>query len=312
MGEETKIQWTDRTFNPWIGCAKVAPGCANCYAEADMAIRRKRVVWGVNGTRSVTSDAYWRQPIKWNREAEASGVRRKVFCASLADVFEDRPEVETWRLGLFELIDETPWLDWLLLTKRPERILDFWPSRSGYEYIPEAGRMNEYSEFHRSNVWLGTSISDQETADKAISELLKCRDLSPILFLSCEPLIGPLRLDQVQYDHIVEINVLTGDHGVNRPHAGRSNAAIDWVIVGGESGPNARPYDTWWAQMIIDQCVAAGVPCFHKQLGSNPFSSSLNGTMLGGGLIRLKDRKGGDMSEWPDALRVRQFPASSL
>lgn len=173
MGETTKIQWTDHTFNPWIGCARVAPGCVNCYAEADMDRRRGRVKWGPHGTRSRTSDDYWHEPAKWNKQAEASGIRQRVFCASLADVFEDwgiepildhrgeviigpdglrRITMTDLRRDLFALIDQTPWLDWLLLTKRPENIIKMWPSRADFEYIPEAGSLNEFSEFHRSNV----------------------------------------------------------------------------------------------------------------------------------------------------------------
>lgn len=147
MGKNSSIQWCDHTFNPWIGCTRVHAGCANCYAEADMANRRGRVVWGPNGTRSRTSGGYWRQPLAWDREAARDGKRRRVFCASFADVFEtwtgpilnhrreflladgttttkppDRMvalTMEMLRNGLFDIIDRTPHLDWLLLTKRP-------------------------------------------------------------------------------------------------------------------------------------------------------------------------------------------------
>ena len=296
----TKIQWTATiladgteipgyTFNPWIGCAKVHAGCTNCYAEADMAIRRKRVIWGANGTRSITSDAYWKQPVKWNREAETSGIRRKVFCASLADVFEDRDELLSWREELFDLIDATPFLDWLLLTKRPKNIRRMW-----IDPHPEISEFNS-TKWYRSNVWLGTSVSDQSTADKAIPELLKCRDLSPVFFLSCEPLLSPIDLTRLKngngetYDSL-KAEVTTRD-------------AIDWVIVGGESGSNARSCRQTWIQDIVRQCEDANVACFVKQFGSNAEE--------GPGVHRkllLKDKKGGDPSEWPEYLRVRQFP----
>jgi len=291
------IEWTDYTFNPWIGCAKVHAGCAHCYAEADQDKRRGRVAWGPHGTRSKTAAANWRGPLTWNREAEggicvqcgrwddlgsadcycgqygAIGETRRprVFCASLADVFENwqgqivdhqknvlwwrsdrgvapaeqtRPSVKADRIAtmddlrrdLFALIDATPHLDWLLLTKRPENIARFW-GWGGSEAEP----------MRRDNVWLGTSVSDQASAAKQIPELLACRDLSPVLFLSCEPLLGPIELE---YDADCF-----------------ANPSIDWVIAGGESGPNARPLHPDWARGLRDQCAAAGVPFFFKQWG---------------------------------------------
>jgi protein gp37 len=125
MAENSNIEWTHHTFNPWIGCTKVSDGCKNCYAENLMDKRYGRVKWGPQGTRVRTSEANWKKPLKWNREAEAKGERHRVFCASLADVFEDKPdqpEMEQWRLELLELIIKTPYLDWLLLTKRPENV----------------------------------------------------------------------------------------------------------------------------------------------------------------------------------------------
>lgn len=340
----TKIEWTasilpDGTvvngysFNPWIGCAKVAPGCEHCYAEADMDKRRGRVKWGVNGTRSVTSGAYWKQPAKWNREAAAAGERRRVFCASLADVFEDREELTLWRSGLFDVIDETPNLDWLLLTKRPENIQRMWPQIPRNKEPLYVGNIDQPP--WRHNVWLGTSISDQATADKAIPELLRCRDLSPVLFVSAEPLLGPIDFTRIRYecggDCVHNMNCLSGYGGWDRP---RWECKVDWVIVGGESGSNARPCDLAWMQSIRDQCKAAGVACFIKQLGANVvtrndmiedvFNSSRTGwpdpevehdihgfreDYQGADCrIRLRDNKGGDPTEWPADLRVREFP----
>lgn len=120
--ENTKIEWADHTFNPWIGCTKVSDGCKHCYAEHLMDTRLGRVKWGPQGIRQRTSAAYWRYPLKWNKRLEGTGRRERVFCASLADVFEDRPELEEWRQDLYHLISETPNLDWLLLTKRPENV----------------------------------------------------------------------------------------------------------------------------------------------------------------------------------------------
>ena len=316
MGDITKIQWCDATFNPWIGCAKVAPGCEHCYAEADMDKRRGRVKWGVNGTRSVTSTAYWRKPLKWEREAKAAGVRRRVFCVSLGDVFEDREELKLWRERLFDLIDETPNLDWLLLTKRPENILRMWPLTPGMPptlvEFDQSGKATGYKQWdratqlmHRPNVWLGTSISDQATADKAIPKLLKCRDLAPVLFLSAEPLLGPIDLtgELVSSDGFVSA---LADGPIHVSDGGRG---IDWIIVGGESGPNARPCHMEWIRSLVDQCRAIGHPCFVKQLGANAWLDSIAFDAADpGARLTLTDKKGGDPAEWPEDLRVREFP----
>lgn len=178
MGRESKISWTHSTFNPWIGCTKVSAGCAHCYAEATMDTRWGRVKWGDNGTRSKTSEKYWRDPIRWNADAIAARERRRVFCASLADVFEDRDELIPWRSELMDLIIATPQLDWLLLTKRPEnidRMVGGWTNRH--------------------NVWLGTSVENQETANERIPKLMQCG--AAVLFLSCEPLLGPIDLTDI-------------------------------------------------------------------------------------------------------------------
>lgn len=159
--ENSKIEWTDHTFNPWIGCTKVTALCQHCYAETLMATRYKRVQWGPQGTRSRTGHANWRKPITWNREAEQSKVRRRVFCASLADVYEERPELEPWRKDLFQLVDETDWLDWLTLTKRPENIGPMWSDMAGVA-------LNELPQ--RNNVWLGTSVGTQATAEKYVPQ----------------------------------------------------------------------------------------------------------------------------------------------
>ena len=179
--ENSKIEWCHHTFNPWIGCAKVSQGCANCYAEELMDTRYGRANWGVDGTRVRTSDAYWRKPLAWNRKARIEGVRYRVFCASLADVFEDREDLEEWRDDLFNLISATPNLDWLLLTKRPENVNRIvGESRGDCYWIEEsAGKGN-------GNIWIGTSVENQEQADKRIPELLKIP--ARVRFLSMEPL----------------------------------------------------------------------------------------------------------------------------
>lgn len=335
MGETSKIEWTDATFNPWIGCAHVHAGCTHCYAES-FAKRYGKATWGPNGTRVKTGDAYWRKPLKWNREAERDGVRRRVFCASLADVFEEwegpildhhwqqlygiegHREYETeaylsqvkhegdWRyaavtmddlrLDFFRLIDETPWLTWLVLTKRPQNVRRMWPNA---RLMPDADpyRLNGY----RPNVWLGTSVSNQLTADAMVPELLKCRDLCPVLFLSAEPLLGPV--DILKHIGTTRERKISGQAIYMPP-------ATQWVIVGGESGHGARPFNIEWARSIRNQCKAAGVACFIKQLGTRPHCTIGNNHRHPDWVswCKLKDPKGGDWSEWPEDLRVRQFP----
>jgi protein gp37 len=321
MAENTKIEWAHHTFNPWIGCTKVSPACKNCYAERDFDHRLRQVQWGPNGTRVLTTVSNWRKPLKWNRdvekeyevaqaqwvadccegtksypEPELQQFRKRVFCASLADVFEDwqGPIVNSkgergvvtcadsvWftngpvsncrdltmddvRTQLFALIDATPNLDWLLLTKRPENI-------STMLFDPDS--LNGWKV--RSNVWLGTSVENQEYADNRIPELLKCRDLSPVLFLSCEPLLGPVDLPgDVHCPYceegfpdketgLIECSTCDGS-GVRNDQL---NFDFDWVIAGGESGPEARPTDPEWFRSLRDQCQAAGVPFLFKQWG---------------------------------------------
>lgn len=235
---ETKIEWTATvlpdgttlpgyTFNPWWGCIKVSSECSNCYAET-FANRYGFKIWGPEKTtqRRFFGDKHWNQPVKWDYEAKKSGIRRKVFCASMADVFEDNDSIEEARLRLFNLIAFTPNLDWLLLTKRPENILKFIPK--GMQVKPPA------------NLWLGTSVGAKESMWR-ISELKKARNLAAVLFLSCEPLIE-------------EINLLED-----------IREGIDWVIVGGESGPRKREFKPEWARFIKNDCEVAGVSFFMKQ-----------------------------------------------
>lgn len=234
MTKNSKIEWTDHTFNPWIGCAKISDGCKNCYAEAMMDKRYGKVKWGVQGKRIRTSAANWKKPLEWNRQAEHEGRRYRVFCASLADVFEHKPdqhkEMEQWRFDLFRLIDDTPKLDWLLLTKRPENVMDM--------------LRHDWAEHLPNHVWIGTSAENQEQADKRIPELLKIP--AAVRFLSIEPLLG-------------EVDLISSHFGLL--------PGIHWVIVGGESGANARPMHPDWVRSIRAQCQAAGVPFFFKQWG---------------------------------------------
>ena len=247
MAKNSKIEWTDHTFNPWIGCTKVSDGCKHCYAETLMDKRYGRVQWGPQGTRVRTSAANWRKPVQWNKQAAAEGRRYKVFCASLADVFEDRPELVEWRRELLDLIIRTPRLDWLILTKRPENVNRMIEQATGFS---EASMW-----FHAApHVWIGTSVENQETADKRIPHLLQIP--ARVRFLSMEPLLGPVDLNLGNWHTSPAECPAWYDW---------CNCSIDWVIVGGESGHNARPMHPDWARSLRDQCVAAGVPVFFKQ-----------------------------------------------
>lgn len=240
MGENTAIEWAHHTFNPWWGCARVSPACERCYAET-FAERfpRTRGLWGARAPRKVASEKVWNDPIRWNREAEAAGERRRVFCASMADVFEDRRDLDDARDRLFDLIHATPGLDWLLLTKRPERVRLLVP-QSWLLGFPE-------------NVWIGTTVEDQARADERIPHLLELP--AKVRFLSCEPLLGAVDLDLVANPSVS--TTTWDDH----------ERGISWVIVGGESGRGARPMHPSWATSLRDQCREAGVPFFFKQWG---------------------------------------------
>lgn len=272
MTKNSKIEWTNHTFNPWIGCAKISDGCKNCYAEAMMDKRYGKVKWGVQGKRIRTSAANWKKPLEWNRQAEHEGRRYRVFCASLADVFEHKPdqhkEMEQWRFDLFRLIDDTPKLDWLLLTKRPENVMDM--------------LRHDWADQLPSNVWIGTSVENQERADKRIPELLKIKAAG--YFLSMEPLLGAVDFRKVP--------------GFNRIGL---NLSRWWVIVGGESGANARPMHMEWARDIVEQCKNANVPVFVKQMGDNPFRGNESTKAVLG-------KKGNDINKWPSYLQTREVP----
>jgi protein gp37 len=243
MAETTEIAWTDSTFNPWIGCQKVSAGCDNCYAETLMDKRYHKVEWGPHGERKRTSESYWRQPITWNKHHAAfqakHGRRQRVFCASLADVFDNQAP-EGARTDLWKLIWATPELDWLLLTKRPENIEDM---------LPESwlSHRNEWA-----HVWLGVTAEDQAAYDRRWPILLKIH--ATVRFISYEPAIGPLR-------------ILGEDQFSKMP---------DWLICGGESGAGYRDMPPSWANDIGWICKANGIPFFLKQMaGKKPIPPDL-------------------------------------
>jgi len=230
MGKDSRIEWTHHTFNPWWGCVKVSPACDHCYAEA-WAKRVGSDVWGPKSERRFFGDAHWKEPLKWNREATEEGIRRRVFCASMADVFENRPDLVETRLKLLKLIEATPMLDWLLLTKRIHLVKKLLPK----DYVLP------------KHVWIGTTVENQEQADKRLKYLLQIAGPS-VRFVSCEPLLSSIDLEA----HL-------------QPQ--KNGLRIDWVIAGGESGHGARPMDPTWPEDLQAQCEAADVPFHFKQWG---------------------------------------------
>jgi protein gp37 len=271
MGEGSKIAWTDHTFNPWMGCVAVSEACKFCYAEAFVTKRMGLPLWGPKAERRVTSAGNWKEPLRWNRKAKEAGARHRVFCASLADVFEDRPDLVEPRARLLRLIEATPHLDWLLLTKRPERMVDL---------ALDVGWVGRWP----ANVWAGTTVESQARAHERIPHLLMVP--ARVRFLSVEPLLGPLDLAYACFNGADSLGTMPG---------------IDWVIVGGESGHGARPFDIAWARSLRNQCKAAGVAYFFKQAGSRPLDGSKP--------LRLKSYKGDDLAELPADLHAQELPA---
>lgn len=396
MAEHSSIEWTHHTFNPWRGCAKVHAGCTHCYAERNVGVKMQGIAWGEvwqGGQRVVAADSAWHAPLRWAREAARAGERRRVFCASLADVLEVPREPDTWpsswsaerireasnsvietgnalasaRVRLFDTIRAShlrcgscrkvrfhrafepgfsSWLaradnrggvcpataggclratdgglDWLLLTKRP----------GSWWLVPEDVR---------PLVSLGTSISDQKTADEWVPRLLASEGFR-LRFLSVEPLTGPVNLRGLLMSPLIPDPARCAcghGHGFTRcPNYGGvgerchyrgcpcpgfrkalgSRTGIHWVIIGGESGPKARPCNGEWVEDLVRQCREAGVPCFLKQLGAafadargGIAGRALNVPSDAAALVsrRLADWKGGNMAEWPAHLRVRELP----
>lgn len=293
--ENSKIAWTDHTFNPWWGCHKISPACKLCYADT-FARRLGKSLWGPTADRPVASDAYWNQPIKWNAAAAKTGQRARVFCASMADVFEVRAELVEPRQRLARLIEATPHLDWLLLTKRTKVMANMarW----------EMGWTGAWPD----NVWAGTTVENQETAHERIPHLLQVP--ARVRFLSVEPLLEAVDLDPAVCDRcgIILKDIDTSDDGTLvctecgreaafgawlDPCADARQGGINWVIIGSESGPKARPMKPEWARAIVDDCLSASVAVFVKQIATE------------------HDKKGTDGSRWPPGNWPQQFPGEA-
>ncbi len=280
MVANTNIEWCDATFNPWWGCAKVDDPCANCYAETWARRVGNPDLWGPDAKRRFFAENHWSEPLRWNEQAARKGEQRRVFCASMADVFDNHPSitVET-RHRLWKLMEATPNLTWLVLTKRIGNAEQMLPTHWLRDGLPK-------------NVWPGISVGTQKTADRDIKRLTSIK--AAVRFLSVEPLLEPLRLPLGQ--------IMTGfpQHITREGRAVGAPLTIHQVIVGGESGPKARSMDIRWAMEIVGDCITWGVAPFVKQLGAKP--------TFGGNPYPITDRKGAIMSDWPECLRVREFP----
>jgi protein gp37 len=228
VAENSKIEWTDHTFNPWIGCTKVSPACDHCYAENLMDTRYGRARWGAGEDRVRTAASNWAQPRRWDRAAAATGARPFVFCASLADVFDNEVD-ERWRYDLMKLIEETPNLVWLLLTKRIGNVRKMTDPSRACRILP-------------SNVAIGATMANQEEYDRDRMKLDEVKLFADVRFTfgSFEPMLGPIILDR------------------NAP---------DWIIVGGESGQSARPMQLDWARDLRHQAGEMGRVFNFKQVG---------------------------------------------
>jgi protein gp37 len=335
MADATKIEWCDSTFNPWRGCTPVScgpqGGCEHCYAAA-LSKRTGGPAYASGEPRIRTTDANWKIPVGWNRRGywqcsacgwrgespKADGlvsvspacpdctaafpalrpVRRRVFCASMADVFDNEVD-PTWRSDLFKLIAATPNLDWLLLTKRIGNAARMIDEARGPDPVL-SGKPWPFPQTPRgplANVWLGATVVTQSEADRDVTKLLTTP--AARRFVSIEPMLGPVDLTNVAPPTVEGREY----HGIDAltPFNRSLRGVLDWVIVGGESGAGARPMVLGWAKDIVRQCQNAGVPVLVKQIGARP-------TNREGEPHAVKDRKGGDMSEWPAELRVREFP----
>ncbi len=303
MGEKTKIAWTGTwgldgavwrlyeggTLNPWIGCIKVSEECAACYAENLMDTRYGKVKWGPIGgkladgsviERKRTSASNWAQVLRWNAAAKARGVRMKVFVASLADVFEDHDSLLPWLRDLLVLMGQCDWIDFLLLTKRIEHVNRRVEEASGEPAVTWFAR--------HMNVWIGASMGLQSRVDERIGHLLDVP--AAVRFVSVEPMLGPVSFRHIPYKSVTGRDITLNAH----------RQGLDWVIVGGESQQGKRPARAMHLDDVRDliaECRGNDTPIYVKQMG----------TVLAKEL-GLTHSKGEDPEEWPDELKVRDFP----
>lgn len=305
---DSSIEWTDKTWNPVRGCSLISPGCANCYAMR-FAHRFSAPGQPYEGlTRLRTKGGpVWTGEARFIREMlEAPLTWKKpawIFVNSMSDLFHEDVSFEQIA-AVFGVMASCPQHAFQVLTKRAERMVEFfrWLSkkedgqhRVAWWKIYDEAQLHGISvrelrpafRWPLNNVWLGVSIENQEQANKRIPRLLEAP--AWVRFLSMEPLLEPVDLAYATFNGADSFGTMPG---------------IDWVIVGGESGPHARPFDLTWARALRDSCQRAGVTFFFKQAGSSP--------TLNGELLRFVHRKGSDPTEWPEDLRERAFPEVKL
>jgi protein gp37 len=290
---ETKIEWSDMVWNPVTGCTKVSPGCDHCYAET--FAERWRGVPGHPYEQGFDLKLWPERldmPLRWRKP-------RRVFVNSMSDLFHQGVPDE-YIAKVFAVMAEAPWHTFQVLTKRPGRMASLlsrpeFPklmNRAACEFPDLGYPLREdgwHGEWPLRNVWLGTSVESQKWADVRVPLLLKTP--AAVRFLSCEPLLGPVDLG-LSHPGFPYIGSMGGDW--------LEQNRLDWVIVGGESGPGARPMDLEWVRSLVGQCRAAGVAAFVKQLGAHPYQGDLPWL--------CRSSKGGAPDEWPADLRVREFP----
>lgn len=298
----TKIQWTNETWNPVTGCTKVSQGCKHCYAERDFP--RAYAKTGRKFVDIALHPDRLEKPLRWTKP-------RMIFVNSMSDLFhEDVPG--SFVDDVFAVMACAPQHTFQLLTKRPERMRAYMQTEGRPWALFQAARRAdpEYREGSRfeygetpwpwplPNVWLGVSVENQETADERIPLLLETP--AAIRWISYEPALGPI-------DFGGKWSKQVGRKAIGGPVPPNFYSFLNWIVVGGESGPGARPFDVAWARSTVAQCKAAGVPVFVKQLGANPAPLSIEA----GSVVErlwLRDRKGGDPSEWPEDLQIREWP----
>lgn len=294
MGQSTAISWAHHTFNPVWGCFEVGPECDNCYARTFAKRVGHGGHWGVDAGFRTFGEKHWAEPLKWDADAKAAGERRRVFCASMADVGDDR-----WPYGvhaqLWNLIKATPNLDWMLLTKRIHLLKKLLPKDWGNGY---------------PNVWLGVTCGTQAGADVRVPQLLATP--ARVRFLSCEPLLGPINLDHhlgLAPGHVWAECLCSEITAKDRPCLTCESRAslgqitgLHWVIAGGESGGKARPMHPAWARSLRDQCAAAGVAFHFKQWGQWAPGKIVAGGDLGGDMRA-------DRARWVPPVEREDFAA---
>ena len=279
MGKDSHISWTDNTFNPFWGCTKISEGCKLCYAQT-LAKRWGFDIWGDDKQRRFFGEKHWREPLVWEEQAAIKGIKETVFCGSMCDIFEDREDLNISRQRLWMLIQETPRLTWLLLTKRPENI---------YSRIPAVWSSDGFP----ANIWLGVTVE----SPKYMWRYLEITKFQTPRFISFEPLLDTsICMFETGVDYVKEDRLKWINGGINRSPASieRWGGVFrypypDWVIIGGESGAGCRQMEIDGASHLNEQCQALDIPVFVKQLGGFPDK---------------QDR----IEEWPKSLQVQQFP----